>query len=120
MLTAGLLLLLARPAGRIDPALTLTIAGSERGLRSASGVSLASMQRGRSPRVCLDASGDVVSSPRRAAVVLLAARGGLAWEKAAGLEISERVGSPWRPVAPGDPPRPGVRYRVDGLYLRLD
>lgn len=120
VLTAGLLLLLARPGARFEAGQTLTIAGSERGLRSARGVELASLQRGRTPRVCLDASGDAISSPGRAAVVLQRSRSGLAWGSVAGLEQSERVGRPWRPVEPGDPPRAGVRYRVGGLYLRLD
>ena len=119
MLTGGLLLLLARPSVRLDPGMDVTISGSERGLRSAKAVRLASLQRGRAPRICLDASGDAISSPRRAVVVIEAGRGGLRWGKTAGLEVSERVGRPWRPVA-DDAPRAGVRYRCDGLYFRLD
>ena len=119
MLTGGLLLLLARPSVRLDPGMDVTISGSERGLRSAKAVRLASLQRGRAPRICLDASGDAISSPRRAVVVIEAGRGGLRWGKTAGLEVSERVGRPWRPVA-DDAPRAGVRYRCDGLYFRLE
>ncbi|MDG1484068.1 MAG: hypothetical protein P8R54_31035 [Myxococcota bacterium] len=119
-LTAGLLLLLARPSTHFEAGQTLTIAGSERGLRSAKGLPLTSLQRGRRPRVCLDASGDALSSPGHAAVILVQQRDGLAWGGGAGLEQSERVGRRWRPVAPGEAPRAGVRYRVGSLYLRLD
>lgn len=119
VLTAGLLLLLARPIARLDPALDVSVAGSERGLRSAKAVRLASLQRGRSARVCLDASGAAVSSPGRAVVVLEASRGGLRWGKTTGLEMSERTGRRWRPVR-DDAPRTGVRYRCNGLYFRLE
>lgn len=119
VLAAGLLLLLARPSLRLDPGLDVTIAGSERGLRSAKAVRLVSLQRGRGARVCLDAGGDAVSSPGRAVVVLEASRSGLKWGKTAGLQMSERTGRPWRPVA-DDAPRTGVRYRCDGLYFRLE
>ncbi len=119
-LTAGLFLVLARPVLRFEAGQTLTIAGSERGLRSAKGRLLTSLQRGRRPRVCLDASGDALSSPGHAAVILLQQRDGLTWGVSTGLEQSERIGRSWRPVEPGEAPRAGVRYRVGSLYLRLD
>ena len=121
VLAAALLMLLAKPTNHFDTGLSLTIAGSERGLRSAVAISLSSLQRGRVPRVCLDAAGDAISSPRNAVVILKAARSGVVFEKTAGLEMSERMGRPWRPIDPDDATlRSGVRYRVGGLYFRLD
>lgn len=121
VLTGLLLVVLARSSSGFAAGLSLTIAGSERGLRGASAVTLASLQRSRRAQVCLDAAGDAISSPRAAAVVLLAQGGQVVFGRSAGVERSERTGRPWHPVAPDEHVvRPGVRYRVGALYFRLD
>jgi len=113
------LLPLTRGGRAFAPGLALRTAGSERGLLKATARDLAALPGGRGGRIGIDASGDAARSLRAAAVVLSAAGQGVRIQ-GAGLESSPRAGRPWQPCAGETDMQPGVRYRIGGLYLRLE
>ncbi|MEL6345740.1 MAG: hypothetical protein AAFV53_21705 [Myxococcota bacterium] len=100
--------------------LSLRTAGSERGLVRAASKPLRDLPGGRSGQIALDASGDVITSVRSAAVVLRAERDGVRIVRAAGLETSPRTGRPWTAVPANDLIQPGARYRISGLFFLID
>jgi len=110
-----------------DPAASVYVAGSELGLRRASALTLRETPGGtrgfyRNARMCLNAGGDFVRSPRAAVLVLEAGPGGSTrFVTAAGLERKVQRTGKWEPVPAEELAlgyTPNVVYRVGSLYLK--
>ena len=110
-----------------DPAASVYVAGSEMGLKRASALTLRETPGGtrgfyRNARMCLNAGGDFVRSPRAAVLVLEAGPGGSTrFVTAAGLERKVQRTGKWEPVPAEELAigyTPNVVYRVGSLYLK--
>jgi hypothetical protein len=110
-----------------DPATCVYVAGSEPGLRRASALVLREMPGGRrgfyrNARMCLNASGDFVRSPRAAVLELEAGPGGSTrFVAAPGLERKVQRTGQWEPVPAEELQAgftPNTVYRLGSLYLR--
>jgi hypothetical protein len=110
-----------------DPAASVYVAGSEMGLKRASALTLRETPGGtrgfyRNARMCLNAGGDFVRSPRAAVLVLEAGPGGSTrFVTAAGLERKVQRTGKWEPVPAEELAlgyTPNTVYRVGSLYLK--
>lgn len=109
--------------------LSLRLAGSEAGLKRTSALVLREQPGGvrgfyRNARVCLNAAGDFVRSPRLGVIVIEAGPGGTtSFQKATGLERKDRRTNQWGPLPPEELPHglaPGVTYRTGNLFFTVD
>ncbi|MFY0529870.1 hypothetical protein ACN28I_44125 [Archangium gephyra] len=110
-----------------DPAASVYVAGSEMGLKRASALTLRETPGGtrgfyRNARMCLNAGGDFVRSPRAAVLVLEAGPGGSTrFVTAGGLERKVQRTGKWEPVPVEELAigyTPNTVYRVGSLYLK--
>ena len=110
-----------------DPAASVYVAGSEMGLKRASALTLRETPGGtrgfyRNARMCLNAGGDFVRSPRAAVLVLEAGPGGSTrFVTAAGLERKVQRTGKWEPVPAEELAigyTPNTVYRLGSLYLK--
>ncbi|WPB80275.1 vWA domain-containing protein [Archangium violaceum] len=110
-----------------DPAASVYVAGSEMGLKRASALTLRETPGGtrgfyRNARMCLNAGGDFVRSPRAAVLVLEAGPGGSTrFVTAAGLERKVQRTGKWEPVPAEELAigyTPSTVYRLGSLYLK--
>lgn len=111
-----------------DPAASVVVAGSELGLKRASALGLRELPGGsrgfyRNARVCLNADGDVVRSPRMAVIVLEASGAGTTrFKRAAGLEMKDKRTSKFNAVPATELEQgyvPNAIYRVGSLHLKF-
>jgi hypothetical protein len=114
---------------RFDPNATVTLAGSEKGLRRATPQILDECPGGkrgfyRHGRVCISGAGDIVKRPKQAALVLEAGKNQIAlFKKSAGIEQRDRRSRKWETVPPEDLAEgyiPGVLYRIGDLYIKFE
>ncbi len=110
-----------------DPAASVYVAGSEMGLKRASALTLRETPGGtrgfyRNARMCLNAGGDFVRSPRAAVLVLEAGPGGSTrFVTAGGLERKVQRTGKWEPVPAEELAlgyTPNMVYRVGNLYMK--
>ncbi|HYO59649.1 vWA domain-containing protein [Archangium sp.] len=110
-----------------DPAASVYVAGSEVGLKRASALTLRETPGGtrgfyRNARMCLNAGGDFVRSPRAAVLVLEAGPGGSTrFVTAAGLERKVQRTGKWEPVPAEELSlgyTPNGVYRIGNLYMK--
>jgi hypothetical protein len=110
-----------------DPAASVYVAGSELGLKRAAALTLRETPGGtrgfyRNARMCLNAGGDFVRSPRAAVLVLEAGPGGSTrFVTAGGLERKVQRTGKWEPVPAEELAlgyTPNVVYRVGNLYMK--
>jgi hypothetical protein len=110
-----------------DPAATVTVAGSELGLRRAAATVLAEAPGGvrgfyRNARLAISADGDLLRNPRLAVLVVEATRGGSRFRKAPGLQRKIQRTGTWEDVPPGEFEQgflPGTVYRLGNLFLKF-
>lgn len=114
---------------RFDPNTTLTLAGSERGLRRATPQNLEECPGGkrgfyRNARVCINGAGDIVKKPSQAILVVEASKNQTSiFKKAAGIEQRDRRTRKWELLTPEELLEgfmPGVLYRMGDLYIKFD
>ena len=114
---------------RFDESASITIAGSEKGLRRATPQLLEECMGGkrgfyRNARICLNGAGDVIRKPGQAALFIEAGPNKTAiFRKAAGLERRDRRTRKWEPLAPEELAEgymPNVLYRMSDLYIRFE
>lgn len=114
---------------RFEPSATITLAGSERGLRRSTPQILEECPGGkrgfyRNARACFSATGDAVRNPRQAVLVVEAAKNNTTtFDKAAGLERRDRRTRKWEVVTPEEMLEgyiPGTLYRMGDLIIRFD
>ena len=114
---------------KFDEAASVTIAGSEKGLRRATPQLLHECPGGRrgfyrNARVCVNGAGDVVRKPKQAALFIEAGPNSSAiFRKAAGLERRDRRTRKWEPLTPEELAEgymPNVLYRMSDLYIKFE
>jgi hypothetical protein len=110
-----------------DPAASVSVAGSELGLKRTSALVLNETPGGRrgfyrNARMCLNAGGDFVRAPRAAVLVLEAGPGGSTrFVTAAGLERKVQRAGKWEPVPAEELAlgyTPNEVYRIGNLYMK--
>ena len=131
-LAAGVLFVVWLIAGFVrphdfDPAASVHVAGSELGLKRTSAMVLGEVPGGRrgfyrNARLCLNAGGDFVRSPRAAVLVLEAGPGASTrFVTAAGLERKVQRTGKWEPVPAEELAlgyTPNTVYRLGSLHLK--
>ncbi len=119
---------LVRPY-QFDEAASITLAGSEKGLRRATPQLLSECPGGkrgfyRNARVCLNGAGDIVRKPKQATIFIEAGPNRTAiFRKAAGLERQDRRTRKWEPLTEQELAEgymPNVLYRLSDLYIRFE
>jgi hypothetical protein len=119
---------LVRPF-KFDEAASITIAGSEKGLRRATPQLLEECPGGkrgfyRNARICLNGAGDIVRKPKQAAIFIEAGPNRTAiFRKAGGLERRDRRTRKWEALSEEDLAEgymPNVLYRMSDLYIRFE
>ena len=119
---------LVRPF-KFDEAASITIAGSEKGLRRATPQLLEECPGGkrgfyRNARICLNGAGDIVRKPKQAAIFIEAGPNRTAiFRKAGGLERRDRRTRKWEALSEDDLAEgymPNVLYRMSDLYIRFE
>jgi len=114
---------------RFDPNATVTLAGSEKGLRRATPQNLEECPGGkrgfyRNARLCINGAGDMVKKPKQAALIVEASKNQTSiFKKAAGIEQRDRRTRKWELLTPedlGDGFIPGTLYRMGDLYIKFD
>ena len=114
---------------KFDEAASITIAGSEKGLRRATPQLLEECPGGRrgfyrNARVCVNGAGDVIRKPKQAALFIEAGPNKSAvFRKAAGLERRDRRTRKWESLTPEDLAEgymPNVLYRMSDLYIKFE
>ena len=112
-----------------DEAASITIAGSEKGLRRATPQLLEECPGGkrgfyRNARVCINGAGDTVRKVNQAAIFIEAGPNKTAiFRRAAGLERRDRRSRKWEPLTEEDLAEgymPNVLYRMSDLYIRFE
>ncbi|MFT5685788.1 MAG: hypothetical protein ACI8RZ_006742 [Myxococcota bacterium] len=114
---------------KFDEAASITIAGSEKGLRRATPQLLEECPGGkrgfyRDARVCINGAGDIVRKPKQAAIFIEAGVNKIAiFRKAGGLERRDRRTRKWEALTEEELAEgymPNILYRMSDLYIRFE